>query len=734
MNKSAVNPLYSRELATTMKFLTFCFTFLLCCSSWAQKDPYLDKMGMYKSKWTISDTAKLTTLNKLIRDSVYVNPKKAERYSWLSLDRAKRIESVEKQVEAMQNLYRAKIYLNDLDSAMYYVDKSLSLARLVDNPKLVIQSYEGKGNVYNYMGDFDKAINYYLKAVNFADQHSPRLAATPFNNIGLVFKNIGNPKKAWEYQRKCEKLCRKYHDSTTLSSCLNNLGILAKNDGDLDQAMKYYKEGLSIAEAIGYKKMIGNLQYNLSNVYFKLGDTKKGMELFELSLEDSKRNGSYYELSVGYYGLAFNLTDLGKLQPAFEAAEKALENAELGKNFELIVESYAVLADISNRMGKKSDAYAYLTYAYVYKDSLKLAELNDRISSAEASFNSQKKQFSDSLERAKETADRAKEKQLDEAKIRSREILLIFSVIALIVAGIGAYFLYRSKRQISAKNEIVEKQNTEIRDSINYAQRIQNALISNEDAWKKISSKQFKLFKPRDVVSGDFYWAHFNEKTQLGIWVVADCTGHGVPGAFMSMLGTSFLNEIIVDNEVTEPAKILDLLRDKIIGALRKNDQEHPKDGMDIAVCAWDKSNNSVKFSGANNPLWIIRERAQYTNSISGRILDEEDANHVLIEITPDKMPIGYSPGGHHPFRSKEVQLVSGDTLIMSTDGFADQFGGPNGKKLKSRPFKRMLLDVQKHPIVHHEEWLNHQFEKWKGQEEQVDDICIIGIRIELTM
>jgi serine phosphatase RsbU (regulator of sigma subunit) len=269
--------------------------------------------------------------------------------------------------------------------------------------------------------------------------------------------------------------------------------------------------------------------------------------------------------------------------------------------------------------------------------------------------------------------------------------------------------IHKEKERINEIKIEVERKHKEVLDSINYAKGIQVAMLKSDAQDSKHLPKHFVLFKPRDVVSGDFYWSYEAEN----YWYVAsvDCTGHGVPGAFLTMLGCAFLNEICSRSTLT-PAQILDQLRDKIIKELSGNGSV--KDGMDISLCRINinnsKNNVEVQWAGANNPLWYIQK---------GQV----------IEIKGDKQPIGYYEI-IKPFTNYTIKLDEGDYLYLFTDGFADQFGGPMDKKFKYKPMIELIKKTASVNMSEQKLKLNEAFEDWKGKHEQTDDVCIVGIRI----
>lgn len=269
--------------------------------------------------------------------------------------------------------------------------------------------------------------------------------------------------------------------------------------------------------------------------------------------------------------------------------------------------------------------------------------------------------------------------------------------------------IVKQKKVIEEKNHVVEEKQKEILDSIHYAKRIQQALLKEEEHVSKDLPEHFILYLPKDIVAGDFYWAARKQDT----WYVAaaDCTGHGVPGAMMSMLGMAFLNEINSGNTLLKPAEILNELRHRIITELGQTGKSgESQDGMDISLCSINLKTLSCEWAGANNPLWIIRE---------GKI----------IEYKADKQPIGYFPE-QKPFTNNTPDLRKGDTIYMYTDGFADQFGGPKGKKYLYKQLERLILSANSDPLAKQKEALNDSFQTWKGNLEQVDDVCVIGIKI----
>lgn len=272
--------------------------------------------------------------------------------------------------------------------------------------------------------------------------------------------------------------------------------------------------------------------------------------------------------------------------------------------------------------------------------------------------------------------------------------------------------IHKEKERINELKLEIEHKHQEILDSVNYARRIQRALLPSLKLLKENLPEHFLFFQPKDIVSGDFYWASKLINNVFSI-VIADSTGHGVPGAIMSILNISCLNEAIGAQNLSKPNEILDYTRSRIMEHMANDgSEEGGKDGMDAVICNFDFNTKKLQFAAANNPLWLIRKNE-------------------LIEYKADKMPVGKAMGQIKPFTLHDVELLSGDLVLMITDGFADQFGGPKGKKFMYKPLKELLLDVNNAPLSDIKNHLKTSFDSWKGNAEQVDDVLIFGLRIK---
>ncbi len=270
--------------------------------------------------------------------------------------------------------------------------------------------------------------------------------------------------------------------------------------------------------------------------------------------------------------------------------------------------------------------------------------------------------------------------------------------------------------QVVQQKEVIEKKNKNITDSINYAELIQRAILPSLTSIAEKFRDSFLTFAPRDIVSGDFYW--YADKKGRTFIAACDCTGHGVPGALLSMIGNNLLDQVILEKDIDKPGEILSMLNRGMKSVFTKKGEQEAQDGMDMTLCMIDLENNLLEFAGAQNSLYLIR-------------------NGELIETKGDKTPIGGSTGKDHEFTNHIIQLQKDDSLYLSSDGYTDQFGGESaneefgeGKKFMKKRYKKLLIDIQDKPMAEQKEILRTTFNTWRGTQEQVDDVLIIGIKI----
>jgi tetratricopeptide (TPR) repeat protein len=610
-------------------------------------------------------------------------------------------------------LARAQYYIGNISMSIDYYDKSIIAYENSGNVLGKALSVDNSGIIYNEKGDYVKSVEKHLEALKtYEALNDTARIVSSYVNIGRVFKNKGEENHALEYYEKAAIIAEKINHKLYQAICYNNIGALYnKEGGDYNKALDYFLKAYEIKKEIqSHDKMsIANTLSNIGNAYEGLKEYNKAFEWHNMSLKMREEISDRQGMITVYNNLAQLYFASNNIDKALLYALKAMNLSDSLQLPELQKHSHNLLADIYEKQGlDKKSLYHYKQYI-LYRDSLTNIDNTRLLTEKEMQFEFDKK---------------------EQSMIAERQKLIIGSVaLILFIVIIFSGLLYNRFKIIKTQNQIIEEQkeivvgqklvveekNKEILDSIQYAKRIQNNLLTPESYFEEHLINNFKsdffiLFMPKDIVSGDFYWAYRHK--QKFLVAAADCTGHGVPGAFMSMLGISNLNQLVQQKNIFQPDLLLNELKNNIIKAVNPEGAKiQSRDGMDISLCCFDFENKKVDFALANNSLYQIR-------------------NGNLTEIKPDKFPVGVYEGELKPFTKHSIQLTKNDTIYLFSDGFADQFGGPKGKKFKYSQFKELLLSVQQHSMTEPKNIILEKFNDWKSDHEQVDDICIIGIKI----
>jgi serine phosphatase RsbU (regulator of sigma subunit)/Tfp pilus assembly protein PilF len=570
------------------------------------------------------------------------------------------------------------IYQGDYPEALNFLLKSLEINETIKDSSGISNTYTNIGFIFFEQGKYDDALKYFFSSIELDKLLKNEIkTANTFNNIGMVYLEIAEYDSSLFYFGKSLELFKEYNDQINIASCYTNIALVHEELGEFDTAIKNYSESLKIYEEIGAKQGIASALYNLG--YFHYATSKDNM-----AIEYLKKS-----LKIG--------TEIGSIKDMTMASE--------------------ILSDIYSQNGNYKEAYSNFVLYHNYAQHLTNEENIKKMTQIEMQYEFDKKQKEiEFINQQKELA--------HQAEIKRQRILLSSMSIGVLFLIAFAIFIFRSYRRKKKDNELLTKQKAEITlqhdqivkqkreitDSIHYAKRIQTALLPPDEMIDSILPDYFIYYKPRDIVSGDYYW--ITQKDQKIIVVAADCTGHGVPGAFMSMLGISFLNEIVNQNIDIQSNIILDELRSYVIRSLRQTGKTgEAKDGMDLAMIIIDFNKKEVQFSGAYNPLYLIK-------------------NNELTQIKADKMPIGISDKRDVPFTSTTVSIEKGDSFYLFSDGYVDQFGGPDDKKFKSKNFQKVLLEIQDKSMDKQKEILHDKIEAWKGTTEQIDDIIVVGVKV----
>ncbi len=590
--------------------------------------------------------------------------------------------------------------------------KSLSISEELNNKDGISACLNNIGNIYVSQNKSQLALQMYTKALNINNEigDKGKLSAS-YLNIGIIYQKLNNP-KALEYFETALRYSEEVSSKLTIPNILSSMGDYHLEHKDYPKALDSYRQALSIANEIPHKRYSCKIKYAIGRVYLKQK----------------------------------NYTN---------ALSNSLQSLAIANELKLLV----VQKDLH---GQLSEIYAAThDYKNAYINHTRYKALNDSLFNetntqkiAELEYNSKYEKEKQSLELAQQKKD-----VIQAAAKRQLRIIMLSLIVAFILVSLLAIYVYRSyrikrksnilltqqKQEIETKNDDlvqlneeisvqreeitaqrdeieaqrdlvvqqkdhIEAQKEKITDSIDYARHIQQALLPSRAYATANLGEHFILFKPKDVVSGDFYWC--TRVNEYLIVTVADCTGHGVPGAFMSMLGISFLNEIVGKKGVVRASDILDQLRKSVVDALQQKWQTgEQKEGMDMALIVINTQTAQLQYAGAQNPLYIVTAGNEL-KAIKG------DNQTVAINIEMK------------PFTNHEIALSKGDCIYLATDGYHDQFGGPTNKKFKGTQLKDLFVSISAKPMDEQREILDNVLENWRGNGEQIDDVTILGMRV----
>lgn len=620
-----------------------------------------------------------------------------------TLVRIQQIKQPEKQVDAYGKAAEKCWRTGKYEEGLIYARKGLAAAQKTGYKKGEADLLNHIGIIYDYQGNISEAITTYLKALKIQEAIQDDLGiAYTCSNLGLIYANQQDYQSALHYHNRSLKLRKKANFKIGISASYNNIGIVRMYQKKYRWALSNYFESLKIDSELGDSANMSAAYTNIGVCYMDQNMLDSAEYYFKLAVPIRMRYGDLLGLSNSYNNLGTLYEKKNDLQKAKEYLQKGIAIGKAIGGKDILKYGYQQLYLLEERQGHYREAFEHHKLFVVYGDSI-TNEANTRAQTrAEMQY-----QFD------KENA----RKEFNDKKEREQAQLILWSVVVIaVIILIFSVFLYKrwriAKEQqvlIAQKNHLLELKNQEILDSISYAKRIQSAILPPKKLVNQWLVNSFIIYKPKDIVAGDFYWMEAMDDTI--IFAAADCTGHGVPGALISVVCHNALNRSVREFGLMDPGAILDKTRDIIIEEFAKSEDD-VNDGMDISLCTLNTKTLELKWSGANNPLWVVRS------------LSDE-----VVELKANKQPIGkYSK--YEAFDTHTIQLNPGDSIYLFTDGFADQFGGPGAKKYKTKNMKDLIFGMKGVSMDEQKELLETTFETWKGDLEQVDDVCILGIRV----
>lgn len=684
-----------------------------------ESDKKLIETSLKEYHKTKDDTTKIKALNGICENMMHNDWSKYQFYQYKIIQKSLNknpSSSIKKSLmfslaSALNNIGYVYSNQGDIPKTLEYYHKALAIQEEIGYKEGIATSLNNIGYVYSNQGDIPKALEYYNKSLKiFEETGNKKGIASSLNNIGSIYEGQGELPEALEYYHKSLKIQEETGNKKGIAISLNNIGVIYKDQGEILKALEYFHKSLTIYEEIGYKKGIAFSLNNIGYLYEGQGELPKALEYFHKSLTINQEAGSKE-------GLVISLNKIGALemkQGALASAEKHLQRS---LNLAREVGSPKWVSDASShlsKLAKKQGKHKFAMQMYELH-----IQMRDSINNEATQKASAQQQAKYAYEKQKTIDDAAHDKliAIEQEEQKKQRVISISIAIGLVLVVIFLLFVFnrlrvtrKQKIVIEQQRDLVEQAHKEIKDSINYAERIQRSFLATTEMLDKNLKDYFVFFRPKDVVSGDFYWAGKLANNNFAV-VNADSTGHGVPGAIMSILNITSIEKAI-DNKLVKPADIFNHTRNTIIERLSKDgSKEGGKDGMDASIICFNTDKTKMTYTAAQNPIWVIRKGE-------------------VIQIKAEKMPIGKHDNDHIPFVGGEFDLQKGDQVYTITDGFQDQFGGEKGKKFMVKPFKNYLLSIAHLPMQEQKEKLTETFTTWKGEEEQVDDVCIIGVRV----
>jgi len=627
------------------------------------------------------------------------------------------------QAIALSNIgYVHKTHGNTIKTLEYW-NNSLKIQKEINDIEGLSSTLNNLGYIYKSQGDIEKALEFYHESLKLCQQRDDQAGeALSFNNIGLIYYNQGDIEKALEYCQHSLKIRKEIDHKSGVAQTLNNIGVIYDNQGHKDSALIYFHESLNIRQEIGNKKDIAASLQHIGKALCELDSIDKGLSLLKQGIQISQSIDNKLWIAYTADVISSQYLRINQIDSAEYYANLSMEIAnKIGypSNIERAAHN---LFEVHLKRNEFEKALEMYMLKIKMRDSINNDQTQKATIRQQTKYEYEKQKAIDDAEHEKLITIKQEEKEKQQIITYAISFGLLLVVLFLFfvanrlqITKKQKVVIEKQKKDVEMAHQKLEEKAQEILDSISYAKRIQSAILPPLKTVKEQLKNSFILYKPKDVVAGDFYWmesipGQANNKSKV-LFAAADCTGHGVPGAMVSVVCNNALNRSVREQGLVTPGKILDNARKIVVEEFEKSDQE-VKDGMDIALCSLQQLDTryQLEYAGANNPLWIIR-------------------NGEIIETKANKQPIGKFENPL-PYTTHTFELIKGDNIYIFSDGYTDQFGGEKGKKIKANGLRKLLLSIQNKSMDEQKEILDHYFEEWKGNLEQIDDVCIIGVRI----
>lgn len=626
--------------------------------------------------------------------------------------------------------YANELTYNKPAEAKVLLDDCVNDSKKIGFQKGIASALYVKAITFALEGQFENSLKNMIEASTIYQEIGNRIGfAKCIGGQGNIYYFMDDLTKAQEYYEEAYKIYKEEKSDVGMASCIGNLGLICHQSGQLDKALKYQLEGLKIEEKASNKRGIAISHISISSVLLDLKRFTEAKKHALISIKYAKEIADTNAVSDAM----IRLGECYRLTKQFDSAQYYLnESIRIGekiKDYHQLSYALQVQTNLYDSLGFYFNAFKTQKRLMIVKDSLLNKEKTAQLVEMQTKYESEKKE---------------KENIILVAKNSNQKLILWGLIIIIVFTFVFVFYILYSRRKLSisheklitlhtevqqqkeeimtqaedliraneaivAQKDQIESTHHKISDSIVYASFIQSAMLPTDEMLYEIFPESFVLYKPRDVVSGDFYW--LKEKNGSYLLAVADCTGHGVPGALLSMMGISFLNDIVANSSTINVSSILEELRQNVKQALGQFSKRGlRKEGMEIGLISYNPNQNKISYSGAYLSLWLLRDET-------------------IKEIKSDRMPIGISLK-EKPFTTSELNVKKGDIIYLFTDGITDQLGGENAKKYLRRNFLSLLISISNLPLSKQKERIEKVHLEWKGNRfDQIDDILVLGIK-----
>lgn len=679
-----------------------------------------EKMDSLKSlaKFTETDTARLSILMDISNLEFRKWGDTSIQHKHQALELATKLKdtaSIAFINYYLGNAYRLK---NDLASSRLHLLLAKTYFKKTDNKNILYGIYLNFHIINYYRGDYPKSLANILLAFEIAKttQDSLRISNC-HHSIARIYGNQGNVSKALENNFKALDLRTLIGYTPGMAASHLNIGLIYLDNEDFPKALFHAIQSDSLRSLEKSNKNMSEPYSLFSEIYNQKGDyinaiiyKRKAMAIFSQYPDEKRR------LASGHNGLGDIYLEKLSISLAIIEYKKALQiSLEIGLK-SLESNTYANLANAYKLLNNNEDQLFYLEKYAKLNDILKSNQQKEALEEMELHMEIDESQHDIELLEKDAAIQQLSLKEEKMALERNQHILASMSGIGFL----GLLFIYlawnnnkvklRISNELNEKNKLIDKQRKDITDSIDYAQRIQSAFFAPMDLVDSLFPESFIYFQPKDIVSGDFYW--FKESEGSIYFAASDCTGHGVRGAFVTVMGCDLLNDIVDKTPNIEPGELLDELSEELMILLGYEDnlEYGAKDGMDIALCKWNPKSKELQFAGAHSPLYLVKD-------------------HTLDIYKSDRFFIGRSEPGQK-FQTKSISISNGTMIYLFSDGYPDQKGGPYKKKFYYQPYQQLLIKNSEKPMKEQKDELIKAVNEWKGVLDQIDDIMVMGIRL----